>query len=172
MLAQLFKEREVGFPTPEDENVSPLAIIETTEEHLGYLANELGLDPLCPAPSREHLAECYPLGIGRMSDEEHDQTAVLEQRKNQRDARDEVIAALTTHGDEWKIFWIDFPDHVETELTGLEEQYEIEPVGGDLEQAIVAKAFRKYCESDTRAMDFTETVGEVISEMTVCKEPQ
>jgi len=58
--------------------------------------------------------------------------------------RDEVIAALNTHGDEWKIFWIDFPDHVESELTGLEEQWEIEPVGEDLEKAIVAKAFRRY----------------------------
>jgi|HubBroStandDraft_1064217.scaffolds.fasta_scaffold146751_2 hypothetical protein len=27
--------------------------------------------------------------------------------------RDEVITALTTHGDDWAIFWIDFADHVE-----------------------------------------------------------
>jgi hypothetical protein len=83
--------------------------------------------------------------------------------------RDEVIAALIVHGDEWKIFWIDFPDHLESELTNLEEQWEIEPVGEDLEKAIVAKAFRRYCESDTREVDFNETLGEVIRELTFCK---
>jgi len=86
--------------------------------------------------------------------------------------RDEVIAALTAHGNEWKLFWVDFPEQVESELTGLEEQGEIEPVGGNLKQAIVAKAFKDYCESDTRAMDFTETIGAVIDEMTACKEQQ
>jgi hypothetical protein len=72
MLMQLHIEQEVGFPTPEDEDVPPILIIETAEEHLRYLAVELGLDPSCPAPSREHLGDDYPLGEGRLSKTEYE----------------------------------------------------------------------------------------------------
>ena len=71
MLKQLLREEEVGFPTPPDENVPVDLIIETAEEHLRYLAISLGLDHECPAPNREHLADCYPLGEGRMTEEEY-----------------------------------------------------------------------------------------------------
>jgi hypothetical protein len=41
------------------------------ETHLGYLATELGCDPACPPPKEMH--PLYPLGEGRMSDEEYEQ---------------------------------------------------------------------------------------------------
>jgi hypothetical protein len=69
MLKQLFREQEVEFPTPEDELV-PMRRIEGMEEHLSYLATELGCDPQCPAPQPMH--PLYPLGEGRMSDEEYE----------------------------------------------------------------------------------------------------
>jgi hypothetical protein len=70
MLAQLLKEKEVGFPTPEDENLSPLMIIETAVEHLRYLASAVGQDDTCPPPKEMH--PLYPLGEGRMSKEEYE----------------------------------------------------------------------------------------------------
>jgi hypothetical protein len=71
MLKQLFREQEVGFPTPEDEIVPVQRRIETAEEHLSYLAMELGCDPQCPPPQPMH--PLYPLGEGRMSDAEYEQ---------------------------------------------------------------------------------------------------
>jgi hypothetical protein len=71
MLEQLLKEKEVGFPTPQDEEVPLLMIIETAEEHLGYLASRLGQDPSCPPPKEMH--PLYPYGEGRMSEEEYEQ---------------------------------------------------------------------------------------------------
>ena len=71
MLKQLFREQEVGFPTPEDE-IAPMQLrIETAEEHLSYLAIELACDPQCAPPHPMH--PLYPLGEGRMSDEEYEQ---------------------------------------------------------------------------------------------------
>jgi hypothetical protein len=64
MLKQLFREQEVGFPTPEDEIVPVRSRIETAEEHLSYLAMELGCDPECRPPQPMH--PLYPLGEGRM----------------------------------------------------------------------------------------------------------
>src|ERR1700722_2072558 len=71
MLKQLFREQEVGFPIPEYE-IAPMQVrIETMEIHLADLAGELGCDPQCPPPQPMH--PLYPLGEGRMSDEEYEQ---------------------------------------------------------------------------------------------------
>jgi hypothetical protein len=73
MLKQLLREKEVGFPTPPDEDAEVDLIIWTAEEHLRYLAHALGLDPTFPAPAEiQHwVAAGYPLGEGRMTDEEY-----------------------------------------------------------------------------------------------------
>jgi hypothetical protein len=71
MIKQLLREREVGFPTPAEEDHDPLEIVETAFEHMRYLCNTLALDESCPPPEPEHFATPYPLGNGRMSDEEY-----------------------------------------------------------------------------------------------------
>jgi hypothetical protein len=64
MLKQLFREREVGFPTPEYE-IAPMQVrIEGAEEHLSYLAMELGCDPQCPPPQTDAPA----ISLGRRPD--------------------------------------------------------------------------------------------------------
>src|SRR5437763_16130922 len=71
MLRQLLREQEVGFPTPEDEAVNWESIVWTMREHLTYLALTINSDPRCPAPCS--TGPFYPLGEGRMSDEEFKQ---------------------------------------------------------------------------------------------------
>jgi hypothetical protein len=68
MLKQLLREWEVGFPTPAEENVHPQSLIATAQEHLDYLCRHLDCFPALPSHS---VADCYPLGEGRMTEEEY-----------------------------------------------------------------------------------------------------
>jgi hypothetical protein len=79
MLKQLLREREVGFPTPAEQARNPLEIVETAFEHMQYLFTSLEIDESCPQAEPGHFAPCYPLGEGRMSEEEYKRRKLQEE---------------------------------------------------------------------------------------------
>jgi hypothetical protein len=79
MLQQLLREKEMGFPTPEEEDCNPLGLVETAFEHMRYLCASLEIDESCPPPEPGHFARCYPLGEGRMSEEDYKRRKLLEE---------------------------------------------------------------------------------------------